>query len=112
MCTVLPLTLIVVDDDEHIRRAVGRVLRSHGHKVLVFDSAEACLANGCRADCAIVDDRLMELGRRIPAVFITAHDELTIFQAVHQRQRPLLKKPLDEESLLAAIAAVTNGQNR
>jgi CheY-like chemotaxis protein len=35
------LTLVVVDDDEQIRRAVGRFLRSHGHKVHVFDSAEA-----------------------------------------------------------------------
>ena len=125
MCTALrALNLIVVDDDEHIRRAVGRVLRSHGHEVRAFESAEAYLADGCTADCVIVDvdlpgmnglefdDRLMQQGRHIPAVFITAHDELKIFEAVHRRRRPLLKKPLDEESLLAAIAAVTTDQNR
>jgi len=124
MCTAdPPLTLIIVDDDEHIRRAVSRLLRSHGHEVHAFESAEAYLASVCPADCAIVDvdlpgmnglqldDRLTEMGRRIPAVFITAHDELRIFDAVHRRQRLLLKKPIDEETLLAAIAAVTYGQS-
>lgn len=124
MCTAVPpLTLIIVDDDEHIRRAVSRLLRSHGHEVHAFESAEAYLEGVRPADCAIVDvdlpgmnglqldDRLKEMGRPIPAVFITAHDELRIFEAVHRRQRLLLKKPIDEEALLAAIAAVTYGQN-
>lgn len=124
MCTALPaLSLIIVDDDEHIRRAVCRLLRSHGHEVQSFESAEACLADATDADCAIVDidlpgmngleldDRLQEQGRGIPAVFITAHDELTIFEAAYRKHRLLLKKPLDEEILLAAIAAVTNCQN-
>ena len=124
MCTALPaLSLIIVDDDEHIRRAVGRLLRAHGHEVQSFGSAEACLADAGAADCAIVDvdlpgmngleldDRLREQGRGIPAVFITAHDEVTIFEAAYRKQRPLLKKPVDEESLLAAIAAVTSCQD-
>jgi len=49
------LTLIVVDDDLDIRRAVGRSLRSHGYEVYLFESGEECLAQDRDADCAIVD---------------------------------------------------------
>jgi FixJ family two-component response regulator len=113
------LTLVVIDDDEHIRRAVGRFLRSHGHQVHAFESAEAYLARSCEADCAILDidlpgisglqlhERLRQEGRGIPIVFITAHDELRMVAAVKGTQSPLLRKPLDEHVLLDAIARAT-----
>src|SRR4026207_1627345 len=81
------LTLVVVDDDTDIRRAVGRSLRSYGHKVHLFESGEAYLAGHCKADCAIVDiglpgvnglemeEQLRKSGRGIPVVFITAHEQ-------------------------------------
>ncbi len=114
------LVLIVVDDDEQLRRAVGRLLRSHGHEVHAFASAEACLAEQCDADCAIVDidlpgmsgldldTRLKQDGRSIPSVFMTGHDEWRIAGAVERHGRPILRKPLDEEALLAAIARATS----
>jgi len=114
------LTLAVVDDDKDIRRAMGRSLRSHGHEVHLFESGEEYLAHTCSADCAIVDiglpgvsgleveERLRRNGRQIPIVFITAHDELAI-RAGRQTPMPVLKKPVDEESLLEAIAQVTAG---
>jgi FixJ family two-component response regulator len=120
MPLVAKLTLVVVDDDQHIRRAVGRLLRSYGHHVRVFDSAEAFLASDCAADCVILDlelpglngleleERLRQEGRRLPVVFITAHDELALRAAVHQPHRPFLKKPIDEDGLLDAIARATN----
>ena len=40
----------------------------------------------------------------MPVVFITAHDEVHILAAVQQTRRPLLKKPVDEQELLDAIA--------
>ena len=117
MCA--PLTLLVVDDDAQIRRAVGRFLRSQGHEVLAFDSAEAYLASGCPADCAILDidlpgisglelaEELGKEGRRMPVVFVTAHDELDILAAVQRTCRPFLRKPLDANGLLSAIARAT-----
>ncbi len=116
------MTLVVVDDDALIRRAVGRFLRSQGHEVHVFDSAEAYLARRCQADCAILDidlpgisgleldEQLRKEGHPMPVVFITAHDELDILAAVQQTHRPLLRKPLDEPGLLSAIARATNDQ--
>jgi FixJ family two-component response regulator len=115
-----PLTLAVIDDDEHIQRAVGRLLRSHGHAVLVFGSAEAFLARICVPDCVILDIQLpgmsgLELearlrlrGHPMPVVFITAHDERDLLSQVQATHRPFLRKPLDETGLLEAIARVTS----
>jgi FixJ family two-component response regulator len=114
------LTLAVVDDDLDIRRAMGRSLRSHGHVVHVYESGEQYLAQMSGADCAIVDiglpgvsglqieEQLRRDGRRIPIVFITAHDDLAR-RAATLTPMPVLKKPIDEDSLLEAIAQVTAG---
>lgn len=116
------LSLAVVDDDEQIRRAVERFLRSHGHGVQTFDSAEAFLARTCQADCAILDIRLpgmsgLELaaritgeGTRMPIVFITAQDETDLLAAVKETDRPLLRKPIDGDDLLEAIARAVSRQ--
>jgi len=104
-------TLVVVEDDEHVRRALTRFLRLHGYGVRAFDSAEAWLAGICPADGAIIDinlpgmsgleldERLRREGRAIPTVFITAHDE----PGPAPESRIILQKPLDEQSLLDAI---------
>ena len=115
------LTLIVVDDDEHIRRAFGRLLRSHGHDVHVFESAEDCLARHLEADCAIVDiglpglsgldleKRLYTSHGRMPVVFVTARDEQPILAAVQRSGCQCLTKPVDEQMLLAAIGRAVHG---
>jgi FixJ family two-component response regulator len=110
--------VIVVDDDVDIRRAVGRSLRSYGHRVHLFASGEECLAQNCDGDCAIVDiglpgvsglemaERLRERGRGTPVVFITARDDAANRAGLRTRM-PVLKKPLDERDLLEAIDQVT-----
>lgn len=115
------MILAVVDDDRDICRALERLLRSYGHEVHVFESAEAYLAQGCVADCAIVDVELpglsgLELeermhleGRGIPVVFITAHRDLAV-RAAARTQRPFLEKPIDEDGLLDAIAGAVSGR--
>jgi two-component system response regulator FixJ len=120
--SVSKLTLVVVDDDGDIRRAVGRSLRSYGHEVHLFESGEAYLAKSCDADCAIVDiglpgvsglemeERMRRGGRHIPVVFITAHDDLAR-RAIQRTAMPVLKKPLDEHDLLDAIAQVTGDRS-
>lgn len=110
-------SLVVVDDDENIRRALTRFLVLHGYGVRAFDSAEAWLAGLCPADGAIIDinlpgmsglelhERLRREGRAIPTVFITAHDEPGSAPA----SRIVLRKPFDAESLLDAIEHALDG---
>ena len=104
-------TLVVVEDDEDVRRALTRLLRLHGYGVRAFDSAEAWLAGICPADVAIIDinlpgmsgleleDRLTREGRAIPTVFITAQEEPGPAPA----SRIILQKPFDAQALLDAI---------
>jgi two-component system, LuxR family, response regulator FixJ len=104
-------TLVVVEDDEDVRRALTRFLGLYGYGVRAFDSAEAWLAGICPADGAIIDinlpgmsgleldERLRREGRAIPTVFITAHDDPGPAAA----GRIILQKPLDPQSLLDAI---------
>jgi len=113
------LILAVVDDDRDIRRALERLLRSYGHEVMVFESAEAYLAQNCAADCAILDielpglsgleleERMTREGRETPVVFITAHHDLAVRAAARLPRRPFLEKPIDEDGLLDAIARAT-----
>ena len=103
-------TLVVVEDDDHVRRALTRLLCSRGYGVRAFDSAEAWLAGICPTDAAIIDINLpgmsgLELdewlrrdGREIPTVFITAHDEPR-----PATSRVILQKPLDAHALLDVI---------
>jgi FixJ family two-component response regulator len=116
--TLAHLNLILVDDDQDIRRTVGRFLRSYGHDVVVFESAEAYLASGRTADCMILDLelpglggfdlglRMREDGDEVPLVFITGHDEMAA--AVVRSTFPCVMKPLDEERLLDAISLATS----
>lgn len=113
------LKLIIVDDDADIRRGLAILLRSHGHTVTAFESAEECLAQPVEAHCAIFDialpgisglelnERLKAGGRGMPVVFITAHVELPVLEAVQRTRQPLLKKPLAEDDLLDAIERAT-----
>ena len=103
-------TLVVVEDDAHVRRALTRLLCSRGYGVRAFDSAEAWLAGICPADGAIIDIDLpgmsgLELdewlrreGLAIPTVFLTAQDEPR-----PPTSRVILQKPLDAHALLEVI---------
>ena len=109
--TDLRPTLVVVEDDEDVRRALTRLLCLHGYGVRAFDSAEAWLAGICPADGAIIDinlpgmsgleldERLRREGRAIPTVFMTAQDEPGPAPA----GRIILQKAFDAQSLLDAI---------
>ena len=86
----MPL-VIVVEDDEDLRRAFERVLIASGFAVRSFDSAEALLdaRSASEAACLVVDIRLPGIsgvdmvrrlgahGRLPPTVFISAFDDAT-----------------------------------
>jgi FixJ family two-component response regulator len=108
----------IVDDDDSVRKALSRLLRSAGMDPEGFESGEAFLQSlGTRQpDCLLVDvcmpgmdgaellEHLAELGYSVPAIVITAHDSEAVrdtFRAAGARA--LLLKPLDDEVLLRAV---------
>ncbi|WP_420474738.1 response regulator transcription factor [Noviherbaspirillum sp. ST9] len=110
--------IIVVDDDEQVRRALGRVLRAHGFATREFASGEELLAAELPpAGCLLLDIELggmsgLELYRAVvqrenaapPAVFVTGKAS----PAAEATARALgaaafLYKPVGADDLLSSI---------
>jgi len=119
------LQIAVVDDEECVRKALERRLRSAGMAVETFPSGTEFMAALLtrRPDCVVLDlhmprlsgfdvqAQLAQLDRWPPVVVITGHD------TPESRARALaggvaayLLKPVDERILLDAIAAAVSGQ--
>ena len=111
--------MLLVDDDHSLRRALVRTLRLEGFDVTGYASVEALLAAGVpeRDACLVLDVNmpgidgiafkrsLVEAGRDLPTVFITAlapedvSGRLAAFAPV-----AVLFKPFENEDLLAALS--------
>jgi FixJ family two-component response regulator len=113
-----PVTVYVIDDDESIRRALKRLLRSMGYHAVTFDSAEEFMeATSCRGEgCLVLDIRLPGMtgldlqeklaasGAKYPVIFMTAHDNPQWQERAKKAGAvAYLRKPFDEQSLLGAI---------
>jgi FixJ family two-component response regulator len=110
----------VIDDDASVRAAINNLVRSLGHTVHVFDSAEAFLQS-VQLDntwCVIADVRMpamsgIELqsqlrtrGNRVPFVFITAVPEQSVrTRALEDGAICFLTKPFDEDDLIECLGA-------
>ena len=115
MTDIGPLNIVVVDDDADVRTALRRLLRSMGHQVRVFASAEEYEACPAAADCLVVDlrlpglngfelrDRLRLRGSPIPIVFITGDGGPSPGDMTAHAGTESLAKPFDDSELIAAI---------
>jgi FixJ family two-component response regulator len=111
----------VVDDDESVRESLPDFLRSFGHEVAPFASADEFLQHTedlDRTGCLILDISMpgmtgpelqLELARRkrhIPIVFITGFSDSTVKRQVLNRGAlACLSKPFSEAALLDAVSA-------
>jgi FixJ family two-component response regulator len=110
--------LMIVDDDESIRRAARRLIKSYGFPVETFASAEDFLSSGRLHEtaCLVLDvqmpglnglelqSRLITDGHQVPIIFITAfNDENARAQALKAGALGYLVKPFEEADLLTAI---------
>jgi FixJ family two-component response regulator len=110
----------IIDDDQAVRDALQRMLRSYGFTTSVFASAEQFLASGrpCGEACLILDVRmpgmtglglyrhLMSEGCRIPIILITGSPTTGERESVMSLGvASYLAKPLDEHLLLETLRA-------
>lgn len=121
------LTLAVVEDDREVRTALNRLLRSMGHDVHLFESAEAFDEHPAQVDCLILDvrlpgvsgielsERLRHKGSRLPVVFITGDSE----PLSRDRSRdsdpvaaPAITKPFSDHELMDAVARAISSRDR
>jgi FixJ family two-component response regulator len=111
--------VFLVDDDPSVRRALARLIKSAGHQVQTFASAQEFLgtrAGGEEAACLVLDVRmpgltgielqrqLQTLNRNVPIVFMTGHGNIPMtVQAMKAGAVDFLPKPVKDTDLLRAI---------
>jgi FixJ family two-component response regulator len=120
MTVAVPL-IAVVDDEAPVRTALGRLLRLADYEVAAFGSGEDFLASlaARKPACVILDvhmpglsglavqSRLRAMHIEVPAIYITASDDLELDRSVREAGGArLLRKPFSNDELLAAVGAV------
>lgn len=112
--------IAVVDDDEGVRSSLDGLLRSIGHAVATFGSAEAFLASGMIDDsaCVVSDVRMpggmsgLSLAQKLcrggtPVVLISGFvDDRLQREAEEAGVLDLLSKPFDPEDLVKIVQDV------
>ncbi|MEX3773104.1 response regulator transcription factor [Pseudomonas sp. MYb118] len=112
------MIVAIVDDDDSVRMALDNLLRSMGYKIKTYCSALAFLDSNdpAHTDCLISDiqmpgmsglelhQHLLEMGHRIPTIFITAYPE-NLPQAISESPTLIayLPKPCETNKLLSYI---------
>jgi FixJ family two-component response regulator len=114
----------VVDDDESVRAATSKFLRSHGYTVQAYSSAEDFLRSGRLNDtsCVIADVQMpgmsgLELlttmraqGHGAPFIFITAFPDDTIrARALQAGAICFLPKPFAGPTLINCVGVALEG---
>jgi len=112
------LLVAVVDDEESIRKALGRLLRASGLEADCYPSGQAFLdsVNTTRPDCLVLDlhmpgmtglqvlEQLRMQLPLLPTIVITGHDEPeNQVRCLAAGAAAYLRKPLDANTLLQTI---------
>jgi FixJ family two-component response regulator len=113
-------TVVLVDDEPGMLRALTRLLQAEGFAVRSFGSAEAFLEAPRLTGpwCLILDmamsgmsglelqSRLQSEGVRAPVVFLTGHGDIPMsVRAIKSGAVDFLTKPVHDEDLLGAVHA-------
>ena len=120
-----PAPLIaVVDDEESIRRALDRLLRSAGFAVETFASGAEFLRSVLdhRPACVVLDLHMPDLSgldvqifltrdrMQVPVIVLTGHETPeTRARLMERGATACLRKPVDDKLLLAAIDDAIRG---
>ena len=118
------LLLAVVDDDADVRVALTRLVSSAGFAVETFASGAEFLRSvrDHEPDCVVLDLHMPEMSGfdvqnalasdhpAVPVVVMTGHDTPeSRARAVQMGAKVYLRKPIDDETLLAAIGDAIGG---
>jgi FixJ family two-component response regulator len=108
----------IVDDDDSVRTAVGRVLRAAGYQVALYESAKGLLENLPAAvrGCILLDvqmpglnglqlqEMLTKMGFELPIIFLSGHGDIpTSVRTIKAGAEDFLSKPAPKKLLLEAI---------
>jgi FixJ family two-component response regulator len=111
--------VVVIDDEQSVRRALARLLRAYGLLVHSYPSAEAFLDTSRQGDvaCLVVDVQmsgmsgleLLELlaasGGAPPSIVLTAYDDAATRERASRIGATFLCKPFESAAILTAVRA-------
>jgi FixJ family two-component response regulator len=121
-----PPLIAIVDDEESIRRALERLLRSAAMSVELFSSGADFLAaiSERSVDCVVLDlhmsgingfdvqAQLTAAGSGVPVIVMTGHDTPdSLDRALAGGAVAYLLKPVDEQVLLDTIRRAISGKH-
>ena len=111
-------TVFVIDDEASVRKSVARLLRSAGHRVETFGSAEEFLRRPHYdgSGCLILDvkmpgqsglelqEALASAGYHLPVIFVSGRSDIPIsVKAMKAGAVDFLTKPFQHTNLLKAV---------
>lgn len=112
--------VLIIDDDEMVRRSMDSLFRSIGLDTLMFDSAQSLLEQALPPGprCLVMDVRLprmsgleiqaklLERGDRAPIIFITGHGDIPMsVRAMKAGAVDFLAKPFRDQDIIDAVEA-------
>jgi FixJ family two-component response regulator len=115
--------IAIVDDDESVRRAIERLVRSLGMAAETFSSGKDFIdlteaMPSFQPDCVVLDvqmpglnglevqDHLVQRHSPLPVIFITAHDEAGVRErAMASGAVAFLRKPFNDELFIKTMRA-------
>jgi FixJ family two-component response regulator len=110
--------IAIVDDEESVRLALGRLLRASSYEVAVFGGGQEFLRSlqSRRPNCVVLDYQMPDMTGRdvqralllandqLPIIIVTAHDQPALRErCLADGARAYFAKPLRREDLIAAI---------
>ncbi|MFM8405989.1 MAG: response regulator transcription factor [Pirellulaceae bacterium] len=120
-----PAVIHLIDDDDSLRVALGRLLTAAGFEVASYSSAGEFLMHPLPAapGCLVLDVRMpgpsgLELqaaltrqGSRLPIIFLTGHGDIPMsVRAIKAGAIDFLTKPVERQALLEAIGQALQTQ--
>jgi FixJ family two-component response regulator len=121
------MRVLLVDDDDSLRRALARAIRLARFEVEAFKSVEALAARGIpeRDACLVLDvdlpgiggiafkRMLAQAGRDLPTIFVTALEPGEVSEPLAALAPvAVLYKPFDMKDLLEAIGRARSNENQ
>jgi FixJ family two-component response regulator len=114
-------SIVVVEDDAGMKKAIERLLRAAGFQPVSFASAEELLQTKAAdsAACLVLDIHLpglsgLELGRLLatsghakPLIFITGQDDISLRDQARRLEFAYFHKPFEGKALLDAVRRAT-----
>ena len=117
----------IVDDEDDVREALAMMLRIEGWDAKTYPSARAFLVEDdpSRPGCLVLDVRMpamtglelqremAERGIALPIIFLTGYADIDVaVSSLKEGAVDFLIKPVDDEKLLASIAAAVHKDHR